>query len=177
MMLAFSPALLTFILTWASGISFLLVRYISLIPSYSPRRLWSEPLSGSSSTSGLRSRLDGALLVGEDAHKVREAGDVEDLHVMLAQVAGVQALVRRAGLGEQADDQSYAGRVDVVDSLEVEQDRLGVLGVGLRLGRVESRFGEAVDLAHQVEHGDIGFQANLHIQMTNGHHFPPSAPR
>src|SRR3712207_4501290 len=151
--LAFSPALLTFILTWASGISFLLVRYISLVPSYSPRRLRSEPLGDSSSTSGHRSPCYGALFVGEDAHKVREARDVEDLHVMLAQVAGEQTLARRAGLGEQADYQGYAGRVDVVDPLEVEQDRLGVLGVGLRVGRAQGLLGEAVDLAHQVEHG------------------------
>src|SRR5918993_3293924 len=98
-MLAFSPASLTFILTWASGISILLVRYISFIPSYSPRRLWSEPLKGSFPISGHRSLFDGALFVGEDAHKVREARDVEDLHVMLAQVAGEQALVRSARLG------------------------------------------------------------------------------
>src|ERR671920_791740 len=103
MMLAFSPALLTFIFTWASGISFLLVRYISCISSYSPRRLWSEPLKGLSSISGHRSLYNGALLVGEDAHEVREARDVEDLHVMLAQVAGEQALMGRARLGEQGD--------------------------------------------------------------------------
>src|SRR5918997_5734927 len=175
MMLAFSPALLTFILTWASGISILLVRYISLIPSYSPRRLWSEPLRDSSSTSGHRSLLDGALFIGEDAHEVREARDVEDLHVVLAQVAGEQALMRSARPGEQADDQGYTGRVDVVDPLEVEQDRLRVLGVGLRVGLVQGLFGEAVNLAHQVEHGNFGFQANLHTQMTNCHHFPPSA--
>ena len=96
MMLALWPALLTFILTWASGISILLVRYICFISSYSPRRLWSEPLRGSSSISGHRSLFDGALFVGEDAHKVREARDLEDLHVMLAQVAGKQALVRSA---------------------------------------------------------------------------------
>src|SRR5215217_486639 len=107
--------------------SFLLVRYISFIPSYSPRRLWSEPLRGSSSISGHRSLYEGALFVGEDAHEVREARDVEDLHVVLAQVAGKQALVRSARLGEQADDQGYTGRVDVVDALEVEQDRLRVL--------------------------------------------------
>src|ERR671921_310344 len=177
MMLAFSPAPLTFILTWASGISFLLVRYISLIASYSPRRLWSEPLRDSSSISGYRSLYDGALFVGEDAHKVREARDVEDLHVVLAQVAGKQALVRSASLGEQAHDQGYAGRVDVVDRFEVEQYRLRVLGVGLRVGGVQGLFGEAVDLAHKVEHGNIRFQANLDIEMTHGHHLPPSAPR
>src|SRR5215218_6202299 len=176
-MLAFSPAPLTFILTWASGISFLLLLYISFIPSYSPRRLWSEPLRGSFSISGHRSLYDGALFVGEDAHEVRQARDVEDLHVMLAQVAGEQALVRSARLGKQADDQGYPGRVDVVDPLEVEQDRLGVFGIGLGVGRVKGLFGEAVDLAHQVEHGNSRFQANLHTKMTHCHHFPPSAPR
>src|SRR5918992_4486366 len=177
MMLALWPASLTFILIWASGISILLLRYISFIASYSPRRECREPLRGSSPISGLRSLLDGALFVGEDAHKVREARDLEDLHVMLAQVAGKQALVRSARLGKQAHDQGYTGRIDVIDPLEVEQDRLGTLGVGLRIGRVQCLFGEAVDLAHQVEHGNIGFQANLHIEMPHGHHFPPSAPR
>src|SRR5688572_31613479 len=85
MMLALWPASLTFILIWASGISILLLRYISFIASYSPRRECREPLRGSSPISGLRSLLDGALFVGEDAHKVREARDVEDLHVMLAE--------------------------------------------------------------------------------------------
>src|ERR671912_947055 len=175
MMLALWPASLTFILIWASGISILLLRYISFIASYSPRRLWSEPLRGSSSISGHRSLFDGALFVGEDAHKVREARDLEDLHVMLAEIAGKQALVRSARLGQQSDDQGYAGGVDVIDPLEVEQDRLGVLGVGLCVGGVESLFSEAVDLAHQVEHSNIRFQANLHIEMTHCHHFPPSA--
>src|SRR5215211_2150798 len=177
MILVLSLALRTFILTWASGISFLLVRYISFIPSYSPRRLWSELLRGSSFISGHRSLYYGALFVGEDAHEVREARDVEDLHVMLAQVAGEQAPMRRARPGEQADDQGYPGRVDVVDPLEVEQDRLRLLGLGLRVRGVQGLLGEAVDLARQVEHGDARFQANLYVKMTHGHHLPPSAPR
>src|SRR5215203_7256725 len=127
MMLALSPACLTFILIWASGISILLLRYISFIASYSARRECREPLRGSSPISGLRSLLDGALFVGEDAHKVREARDVEDLHVMLAEVAGKQALVRSARPGQQSDDQGYTGRVDVIDLLEVEQDGSGSL--------------------------------------------------
>src|SRR5918992_3085982 len=137
MMLALWPASLTFILIWASGISILLLRYISFIASYSPRRECREPLRGSSPISGHRSLFDGALFVGEDAHKVREARDVEDLHVMLAQVAGKQALVRSARLGEQAHDQGYAGRVDVIDPLEVEQDGPRVAALGLRVGVVE----------------------------------------
>src|SRR5215203_728466 len=177
MMLAFSPALLTFIFTWASGMSCLLVRYISCISSYSPRRLWSEPLKGLSSISGHRSLYNGALLVGEDAHEVREACYVKDLHVMLAQVAGEQALVGRARLGEQADDQGYPGRVDVVDPLEVEQDRLRVHGIGFRVCGVQGLLGEAIDLPHQVEHGDARFQANFYVKVTHGHHLPPSAPR
>src|SRR5215218_2709041 len=107
-MLAFSPACLTFILTWASGICILLVRYISFTPSYSPRRLCSEPLRGLFSISGHRGLYDGALFVGEDAHKVRETRDVEDLHVMLAQVAGQQPLFRGARLGQQTHNQGYA---------------------------------------------------------------------
>src|ERR671913_1219123 len=150
MMLALWPASLTFILTWASGISILLLRYISFIASYSPRRECREPLRGSSPISGLRSLLDSALFVGEDAHKVREARDLEDLHVMLAEVAGKQALVRSARLGQQAHDQGYTGRVDVIDPLEVEQDRLRILGVGLRVSGVERFLGEAVDFAAQV---------------------------
>src|SRR5215218_930779 len=177
MMLAFAPAPLTFILTWASGISFLLVRYISFIPSYPPRRLWSELLRGSSFISGHRSLYYGALFVGEDAHEVREARDVEDLHVMLAQVAGEQAPMRRARPGEQAYDQGYPGRVDVVDPLEVEQDRIRVLGLGLRVSGVQGLLGETVDLAHQVEHGDARYNAHFYVKVPHGHHLPPSAPR
>src|SRR5829696_852810 len=113
-MLAFSPAPLTFILTWASGISFLLVRYISFIPSYSPRRLWSEPLRGSFSISGHRSLDDRALLVGEDSHKVSEPRDVEHFHVMPAQVAGEQAVVINDRLDDEADDQDDTGKDDVI---------------------------------------------------------------
>src|SRR5215210_3988476 len=88
MMLAFWPASRTFIFTWAWGISFLLVRAISLVPSYSPRRICSEVSRVSSLISGDRSFGHGALLIGEDTHEVREARDVEYLHVVLAQVAG-----------------------------------------------------------------------------------------
>src|SRR5215211_6398164 len=174
-MLALSPAPLTFILTWASGISSLLVRYISFIPSYSPRRLWSEPLRGSFSISGHRSLYDGALFVGEDAHEVRQARDVEDLNVMLAQVAGEQALVRSARPGKQSDDQCYPGRVDVVYPLEVEQDGLRVVALGLRVSGVKSFLGEAIDFASEVEDDAASLLAHLRLQLTHSHHVPPSA--
>src|SRR5215210_4286235 len=177
MMLAFSPASLTFIFTWASGISFLLVRYTSLVPSYSPRRLWSEPCRDSSFISGLGRFYHGGLLVGEDAHEVGEARDVEDLHVVLAEVAGEQATVGGARLGEQAHYQGDPGRVDVVDPLEVEQYGLRVPGLGLRVGRVQGLLGEAVDLAHQVEHGDAFFCSDLNAEVAYVHHLPPSVPR
>src|SRR5687768_9422965 len=175
MMLAFSPASLTFIFIWASGISFLLFLYTSLVPSYSPRRLCREPCSGF--ISGFRGFYHGAPLVGEDAHEVREARYIEDLHVVLAQVAGEQATMRGARFGEQAHYKGYASRVDVVDPLEVEQYGLGIAGLGLRVGRVQGLLGEAVDLAHQVENGDAAFLSNLNAEVAHVHHLPPSAPR
>src|SRR5215207_6523714 len=174
MMLAFSPASRTFIFTWACGMSFLLVRFISRIPSYSPRRIWSELCRVSSFTSRHRRFGHGALLVREDAHEIREARDVEDLHVVLAQVAGQQTTMRRAGPGEQADYQGDPGRVDVLNTLEVEQDRLRVLGLGLHVGGVQGLLCEAVDLAHQVEHSNVRFQADLYVKVAHSHHLPPS---
>src|SRR5829696_2324860 len=169
MMLAFSPAPLTFILTWASGMSFLLVRYISFIPSYSPRRLWSEPLRGSSSISGPRSLYDGALFVGQDANEVREARDVEDLHVVLAQVAGQQTAIGGACLCQKTNDQGYPGRVNVIDALEVEEDGLRVVALSLCVGGVESILGEAVDLACQVDHCYARLLAHGRLQVFSGH--------
>src|SRR5215203_6770123 len=94
---------------------------------------------------------------------------------MLAKIAGKQALMRSARLGEQADDQGYTGGVDVIDLLEVEQDRLRVLGVGLRVSSVEHFLGEAVDFAPEVEDDAASLLAHLRLQMTHGHHVPPSA--
>src|ERR687898_711716 len=178
MMLTLSPTLRTSIVICAWGMSSLLSRLNNLTPSNSPRRAWSEPCSSSPlcdppPTSGRPAQ--GALLVREDVHEVREAGDVEDLHVVFAQALGLETALSGARAGEQAHYKGDSGRVDVVHPLEVEDDSLQVHRLRLRVGRVESFLSEAVDLATEVEHGAAGFPAHLHLQFAHGHHLPPSA--
>src|SRR5687768_12715106 len=76
--------------------------------------------------SGGDSGGDRAVLVGVDPHEVAQAGDGEDLAVVLAEPEGAHRPVLLAGLGQQPDDQGDTGRVDVVDVGEVEHDRPGV---------------------------------------------------
>jgi hypothetical protein len=57
----------------------------------------------------------------ENGHEVGDPGDLEDLLVMVGQSRSGDGLVRGAGAGEQGDDQGDAGRVDVEDVGEVEQ--------------------------------------------------------
>jgi hypothetical protein len=87
----FSPTFRTSIVTCAWGMSVLLVRLISLILSYRAetrasqaeclRLFYRDP-------SGDRHPAQGALLIRVDTHKVREAGDVEDLDVVVAETVG-----------------------------------------------------------------------------------------
>src|SRR5215212_2893682 len=178
MTLTLSPTLRTSIVTCAWGMSSLLSRLNNLTPPNSPRRAWSEPCSSSSPcvvppTSGRPTQ--GALLVREDVHEVREAGDVEDLDVVVAQAVGHETALRGARPGEQTHYKGDPGRVDVVHPLEVEDDSLRVHRLRPRVGRVEGFLSEAVDLATEVEHGAAGFLAHLHLQVAHGHHLPPSA--
>src|SRR5215203_3815914 len=175
MMLTLSLTLRTSIVICAWGMSSLLSRYISLTPSNSPRRAWSEPCSSSPlcdtpPTSGRPAQ--GALLVREDVHEVREAGYVEDLDVVVAQAVGHETALRGARPGEQAHYKGDPGRVDVVHPLEVEEDSLRVHRLRLCVGRVEGFLSEAVDLAVEVEHGAARFPAHLYLQVAHGHHLP-----
>src|SRR3990170_2813747 len=177
MTLTSSLTLRTSIVTCAWGMSSLLSRLINMTPSNSPRRAWSEPCSSSPScaaplTSGRPAQS--ALLVREDAHEVREAGDVEDLDVVVREAVGREVALRSARPGQQAHDQGYPRRVDVLHPFEVQEDGLGVVLLRLCVGGVEGFFGEAVDLAFEVEHGAAGFPAHLHLQVPHGHHLPPS---
>src|SRR3712207_9220449 len=52
-----------------------------------------------------------ALFVREDAHEVREASDVEDLDVMIAQAIGQEAALRSTRLGKQARNQEDPGQI------------------------------------------------------------------
>src|SRR5215208_4213150 len=69
----------TSIVTCAWGMSSPLPRYISFISSYSPRKDCSEPGKFSSFPfpRSIRRLAPGVLFVREDAHEVREAGDLE----------------------------------------------------------------------------------------------------
>src|SRR4028118_1533411 len=86
MTLASSSTLRTSIVTCAWGISSLLFWLCSPTLWYSPRRDWREPCSPSppcARCSPGHCPTEGTLLVRKDAHEVREAGDVEDLDVVL----------------------------------------------------------------------------------------------
>src|SRR4028118_109210 len=179
MTLASSSTLRTSIVTCAWGISFLLFRLVSLAPWYPPRRHWREPCSPPPRRAARRSPgprlVQGALLVREDAHEVREAGDVEDLDVVLGEATGREVALRGAGPGQEAHDQGDTRGVDVVHALKVEEDGIGVPLLGLSVGGVEGLLGEAVDLAPKVEHGGAGLPAHLRLEVPYGHVAPPSA--
>jgi hypothetical protein len=113
----------------------------------------------------------GTLFVLEDAHEVREAGDVEDLHVVLREAAGQHTPLRSARLRQQAHYQGYARGVDVVHPLEVEQDDLRVPLLGFVVGGVESFPGEAVDLAVKVHDGATGLLAHARLKPSCRHRY------
>src|SRR5918997_180203 len=174
MMAAFSPTFLTFILTWAWGMSILLVRLNSLTPSYSPRRDWSEPGRVSSfllsrPISRHRSLWHRALFVWVNTNEVRETRDVENLHVVVAQAIGQKTALRGARSRQEAYDQGDASTVHVVYPLEVQEDNLRVLGLGLGVGSVKGLFSKAVDLTVQVDHGRTGQVAHARLQVFSWH--------
>src|SRR3972149_9204661 len=66
---------------------------------------------------------DGGRLVREDLHEVGKPGDLEDLAVVVGQATRGDRPLVLPGLREDPHDQRDAGRVDVVDVAEVQQDR------------------------------------------------------
>ncbi len=64
----------------------------------------------------------GAHLIRKNTHEIDQPGDVEDLHIMFAQATGEQAAICFARSREQADNQSDACAVDVINIAKVEQD-------------------------------------------------------
>src|SRR5262245_54113836 len=88
----------------------------------------------------------GALLVRVDCQEVRQPRDLEDLAVVRSQSEGADLDPCRAGLGQQADDQRDARRVDVTGAAEVEHHRVGLVACGLGPRRLQGRLGGGVDV-------------------------------
>src|SRR5438105_586301 len=79
----------------------------------------SRSLSGSR-TNDRRQR--GARFIGNDAHEIRQAGDLEDFAVVLTQTKRGDGAVLLAGARQHAHDQREAGAVDIGGADEIEQD-------------------------------------------------------
>src|SRR4249919_3732590 len=72
--------------------------------------------------------------VGMDADRLVEAGQVEDLAVVLVQPVREQALLVAVRADEQGDEQADPARVHVLELREVEDDRSRTLAAGLLVG-------------------------------------------
>src|SRR5687767_9953360 len=123
--------------------------------------------------SGGDSGGDRAVLVGVDPHEVAQAGDGEDLAVVLAEPEGAHRAVLLAGPGQEPDDQGDPGRVDVVDRGEVEHDRGRVVLDGPLVGGEQGLVGTEVDLAAQVDHPGAVMGSDLGPELSSGHLVPP----
>src|SRR5215204_3179371 len=111
----------------------------------------------------------GALFVVGDTHEVGQPGDLEDLAVVVRQPECLDFDPVLAGLGQEPDDQRNTGAVDVVGALEVEGDRGGAAGRGLRIGLVQSLLGGRVDVPRQVYNGQPVAPAHGCLELTRRH--------
>src|SRR5918999_2247194 len=115
-----------------------------------------------------RTPAHGALFVQEDAYEVREASDVKDLEVMVAQAVGQKATLR--GAPSQAGSQSGRSQPSRCSlPPEVEDDGPRVLGLCLSVGGVEGFLGEIVDLAAKVEYGATPLLAHTCLEVFSRH--------
>ena len=62
------------------------------------------------------------------------------------------------------NDEGDAGRVDVADVGEVEQDGRRVVGFCLAIGGIQRRVGKAVNVAEEIEHGQAIATAHGHAK-------------
>ena len=86
-----------------------------------------------------------------DGHEVGQAGDLEDLPVVVGKAARCHGHVGASGPAQEPDDERDAGRVDVGHRREIERERRRTRGRCLAVGPVEGRAGLAVDVAREQE--------------------------
>src|SRR5579884_2330583 len=95
--------------------------------------------------------------VVEDGHEVRQPRDPEDLAVVIGQATGLHLASRLPGFGQQADDEGDAGRVDVVDAAEVQDQHRRVARLPVRAQQLGLR--AAAHVPRQLQHGGVPFAA------------------
>src|SRR5690606_21222810 len=93
---------------------------------------------------GCRQRLGLARVEG---NRFVEAGEVENLPVVVVQAIGEKLLLLALGANEQGDQQTDAGAVHVLQLAEVENNGPRRLIAGFGVGVHEHVFGEGGDLS------------------------------
>src|SRR5215207_1608069 len=111
---------------------------ITLTPSETART--SNVVAASGILTPFRAANSTVLVVG-DRHEVGQPRDLEDLAVVVRQPECLHFDPTGAGLCQEPDDQGDAGAVDVVGAREVEDDRAGSTGRGLRVRLVQRAIG------------------------------------
>src|SRR4051794_29404959 len=96
-------------------------------------------------------RHHGAVLVVVHADDLVEAGQLEDLPVVLGQAVGAQLLVGTLGADEQRDQQADAAAVHVVQAGEVQDDPAGLLRARLAVGVHELVLARRRDVALELD--------------------------
>src|SRR4029450_4563916 len=114
---------------------------------------------------GLGERLGLAVV---DADRLVQAGQLEDLPVVLVQPERDQALALAVGPDQQGDQHPDAATVHVLQAAEVEADGAGGLATGPRVGVGQGLLGRRGDVALEVDDAgparqlpDVGDQAAL----------------
>ena len=97
--------------------------------------------------------------VRDDPDEVRDAGDLEDLAIVVREAFGLELDPVTAALGKQPDEQRDAGRVDVRDVAEVESDDPSFVTRRLGVGRFQGGLRAAVDVALELDDSGLVAEA------------------
>src|SRR5215469_4325451 len=120
-----------------------------------------------------RLALQRASFVWEDRHKVGQAGDVEDLYIVLAEPTSYESRVLLAGSGQEAYDEGDTVAVDIADITKVEQYDPRLLRFGLIVGRVQRVLCQGVNFSMQLDDDDTWLLMTYPCLKCSGWHWCP----
>ena len=115
---------------------------------------------------------DGRVLVVDDLDRLVEAGQFEDLAVVIGQPGRHEASAAALGADQQGHQQPDAATVHVLELAEVEDDGLGAVGHREAVGGAEVGFAGGRDVARDAKDGGGAFLVEL--DDGGGHAASPS---
>jgi len=99
-------------------------------------------------------RFHGHIHIVVDLGKFGDPYHIEDFHKMVGKAGNADELISFFGFCEDLYEHGDTAAVDVSFPVEIQQNFLGLLFVGLRVGIVEKGFGKGGNISFDFKEGD-----------------------